>query len=128
MGEVVPFPSDPDNLPLKLAKNPEELNEIWTKTRMMYCDELINNFFSKFAHDLGNVGFPVDEKDFFLRYITAGELMRSVLYDAYGLKHPHFQTVLDTMDKTKQFLNNDKNNPFIEKDDDLEDDEPLEED
>lgn len=115
MGEVVKFPKRSS-----MPQTEEELMETWTQTRMMYCDEVVNTFFSKFATELNQLGFPIENKDFFLRYVTASELMRSVIYDAYGLSHPHFKTVVDTMEKTKEYIKDDNLNPFA---DELEDDE-----
>jgi hypothetical protein len=71
MGEVVKFPGSTTGFP----SSEEDLMEKWTQTRMMYCDELVNTFFSKFASQLSQVGFPLDDKTFFLKYITAGEMM-----------------------------------------------------
>lgn len=106
MGEIVKFPKTPS-----LPQSNEELMEKWTATRMMYCDEVVNTFFSKFATQLNHVGFPLEDKKFFLRFVTASEMMRSVLYDAYGLSHPHFETVLTALDKTQELVGDDEN-PF----------------
>ena len=103
MGEVVKFSGSTTGFP----SSEEDLMEKWTQTRMMYCDELVNTFFSKFASQLSQVGFPLDDKTFFLKYITAGEMMRSVLYDSYGLTHPHFECIVSHMEKTKELVADD---------------------
>lgn len=100
---VVPFPKE--NNRVNLPQSEPELYEAIMTNRTMLVDEIVNRFFSQFASVLNMNGFDMEDKEFFFRYITASEMMRSILYDYVGLTHPMADIVKSNVDLAKDLSN-----------------------
>jgi len=100
---VIKFPKE--NNRINLPQSEPELYEAIITNRTILVNEIVTRFYSQFASVLNMNGFDMEDKDFFLRYITASEMMRSVLYDYVGLSHPLIDIVKDNVELAKSYAN-----------------------